>query len=79
MKNPTLLVDVDDEGQVSVYWHDPEMSGRQAPEISVVYGEDREIVQLNSNGLYGSAQKRHKALLADHDAMIQDQWTQQIF
>jgi len=65
MKNPTVLVDVDDEGQVSVYWHDPEMSGRQAPEICVVYNEDRELTQCK--------------LIEDFDELCQDQWTQQIF
>ena len=77
MKNPTILIDVNSEGNIDVYWHDPEESGRVAPEISVVYGEDRQATYLM--GRDEATRKSHKELLAAHDAMIQDQWTQQIF
>jgi len=76
MKNPTILIDVNSEGNIDVYWHDPEESGRVAPEISVVYGGYR----YGTPASWGEAtRKQHKELVVDHDAMIQDQWTKQIF
>ena len=77
MKNPTILINARSEGGIYVYWHDPEMSGRVAPEVSVVYDEDRQATYLM--GWDEATRKSHKELLAAHDAMIQDQWTQQIF
>ena len=76
MKNPTILIDVNSEGNIDVYWHDPEESGRVAPDISVAYGEDRYSTPVSWDE---ATRKRHKELVDDHDAMIQDQFTQQIF
>ena len=76
MKNPTILIDVNSEGHIDVYWHDPEESGRVAPEISVVYCGNRYSTPASWSE---ATRKRHKELVVDHDAMIQDQWTQQIF
>ena len=64
MKNPTILIDVG-ANDLTVYWHDPEMSGRQEPEICVVYQEDRTFAQCK--------------LTEDFDELCQDQLTQQIF
>ena len=65
MNNPTILIDVDSDGTIQVYWHDTEESGRVAPEISVVYPYDRGV---------GSA------WVDDHDSMIRAEWgTEQIF
>lgn len=67
MKNPTILIDVDSDGTIQVYWHDTEESGRVAPEISVVYASDREA-SWETNWV------------DDHDSMIQAEWgTEQIF
>ena len=68
MNNPTILIDVDSDGTVQVYWHDTEESGRVAPEISVVYSYERDHPCVD------------KELVDDHDSMIQAEWgTEQIF
>ena len=68
MNNPTILIDVDSDGTLQVYWHDTEESGRVAPEISVVYSYER-----NHPCVDGKA-------VDNHDSMIQAEWgTQQIF
>ena len=70
MKNPTILIDVDSDGTVQVYWHDTEESGRVAPEVSVVYSSER------SRDALAKMQK----MIDDHDSMIQAEWgTEQIF
>ena len=74
MNKPTILIDVDADGTVQVYWHDTEESGRVAPEVSVVYSYDRECQRFDE-----SLSKRAK-LVDDHDSMIQAEWgTEQIF
>jgi hypothetical protein len=73
MKNPTILIDVDSDGEIQVYWHDTEESGRVAPEISVVYSYERG--QRVRDRFPESAK-----LVDDHDSMIQAEWgTQRIF
>ena len=70
MNNPTILIDVDSDGSIQVYWHDTEESGRVAPEVSVVYSYERQ-----SNMSFGV-----NKLINDHDSMIQAEWgTEQIF
>jgi len=69
MKNPTILVDVDVHGQVTVYWHDPEMSGRISPKI---YVRDTE------NGVY-VPKGIETDEVRDFDDLCEDQWTQEIF
>jgi len=65
MKNPTILIDVDSDGTIQVYWHDTEESGRVAPEVSVVYSNERD---------------HGHEWVDDHDSMIQAEWgTEQIF
>lgn len=70
MNNPTILIDVDSDGTIQVYWHDTEESGRVAPEVSVVYSHERQpnmSFEMNK-------------LISDHDSMIQAEWgTEQIF
>lgn len=68
MKNPTILIDVDSDGTVQVYWHDTEESGREPPEVSVVYSCER--VDLGDGATW----------VDDHDSMINAEWgTQRIF
>ena len=70
MNNPTILIDVDSDGTIQVYWHDTEESGRAAPEVSVVYSYERQ-----PNMSFGV-----NKLINDHDSMIQAEWgTEQIF
>ncbi len=70
MNNPTILIDVDSDGTIQVYWHDTEESGRVAPEVSVVYSYERE------HDLSFGVNK----LVNDHDSMIRAEWgTEQIF
>tara|TARA_B100000497_G_scaffold94515_1_gene105948 strand:+ start:747 stop:965 length:219 start_codon:yes stop_codon:yes gene_type:complete len=72
MKNPTILIDVDSDGGVSVYWHDTEESGRVAPEISVMYSSERNLSNVHTPEL--------QKMIDDHDSMIEAEWgTQQIF
>lgn len=78
MKNPTILVDVDENGQVSVYWHDPEMSGRQAPEVSVVSSDERTILAKFGEPIVSSSYKKFVKMINDHDCMKEDQDTEQI-
>lgn len=70
MEKPTILVDVDSDGEINVYWHDPARVGE--PEISVVYSIDRDpdgCPVVCGKGL----------LIDDHDSMKKDQDTEQIF
>tara|TARA_R100000951_G_scaffold87144_1_gene74890 strand:+ start:553 stop:771 length:219 start_codon:yes stop_codon:yes gene_type:complete len=72
MKNPTILIDVDSDGTIQVYWHDTEESGRVAPEISVICSRERKFSNVHTPCI----QKR----INDHDSMIEAEWgTQQIF
>ena len=73
MKNPTILIDVDSDGTIQVYWHDTEESGREAPEVSVVYSYERDHPSVRS---FAEVAK----MIDDHDSMIEAEWgTQQIF
>jgi len=73
MKNPTILIDVDSDGTIQVYWHDTEESGRVAPEVSVVYSYERDHPSVRS---FAEVAK----MIDDHDSMIEAEWgTQQIF
>lgn len=36
-----ILINVNADGTVEVYWHDPEGSGASQPKVSVLYDSDR--------------------------------------
>jgi len=75
MKNPTILIDVDSDGTIQVYWHDTEESGRVAPEVSVVYSYERDACRKNSSTTWGVGK-----MIDDHDSMIEAEWgTERIF
>lgn len=70
MNNPTILIDVDPDGTVQVYWHDTSYLVRETPEVSVVYSYERQ-----PNMSFGV-----NKLINDHDSMIRAEWgTEQIF
>ena len=62
-----ILINVNEDGTVEVYWHDPEGSGATQPKVSIVYESDRscenESVQNYIN---------------DFDEVVESDWTYQI-
>ena len=69
MKNPIILVDVNEYGEVDVHWHDPEMSGRIPPQI---YYRDTKDGVCVPNGIKSKD-------VRGFEELCKDQWTQQIF
>ena len=69
MKNPIILVDVNEFGEVDVYWNDPEMSGRIPPQI--YYRDPKDGVSV-PNGIKSKD-------VRGFESLCKDQWTQQIF
>jgi len=63
-----ILVNVNEDGEVEVYYHDPEMSGRVAPAISIVYHEDRKLRDEDV-----------EKYIEDFDNLLECQDTSQIF
>lgn len=62
-----ILITVNEDGTVEVYWHDPEMSGATQPKVSVLYESDR-----------GCEQDDVQAYVKDFDEVLESDYTYQI-
>ena len=62
-----ILITVNEDGTVEVYWHDPEMSGATQPKVSVLYESDRSCESEDVQGY-----------IKDFDEVLEDDCTYQI-
>jgi hypothetical protein len=66
-----ILINVNADGTVEVYWHDPEGSGALQPKVSVLYDSDR-------TSLHCVGGLELEKYIADFDEVLEDDNTYQI-